>query len=50
MGIDVRIGEARFTSRQMVETGGQTLRLPPGARAASLPIPGLAGEEVEAFQ
>ncbi|MCC7314701.1 MAG: mercuric reductase [Planctomycetes bacterium] len=47
LGIDVFIGEARFTSGQTVETGGQTLRfaracIATGARAASLPIPGLA--------
>ena len=46
LGIDVFIGEARFTGRDRVETGGQTLRfskacVATGARAAALPIQGL---------
>ena len=47
-GVDVFIGEARFTSVDTVEVDGQTLRfrkacIATGARAAAPPIPGLAG-------
>ncbi len=47
LGIDVFIGEARFTGRDSVEVGGQTLQfskacIATGARAAALPIQGLA--------
>jgi pyruvate/2-oxoglutarate dehydrogenase complex dihydrolipoamide dehydrogenase (E3) component len=47
LGVDVFIGEARFTSANTVEVDGQTLRfqkacIATGARAAVLPIPGLA--------
>jgi pyruvate/2-oxoglutarate dehydrogenase complex dihydrolipoamide dehydrogenase (E3) component len=47
LGIDVFLGSARFTGPNTVETGGQTLRfskavIATGARAAALPIPGLA--------
>jgi pyruvate/2-oxoglutarate dehydrogenase complex dihydrolipoamide dehydrogenase (E3) component len=47
LGIDVFLGSARFTAPNTVETGGQTLRfskavIATGARAAALPIPGLA--------
>lgn len=46
-GIDVFLGEARFTGRDTVSVGGATLRftravLATGARAALPPIPGLA--------
>ena len=46
-GVDVFIGEARFTSVDTVEVDGQTLRfrkacIATGARAAAPPIPGLA--------
>ncbi|MCM8794211.1 MAG: mercuric reductase [Candidatus Omnitrophica bacterium] len=45
-GIDLFIGEGRFTGRNTVEVAGQTLRfkkavIATGARAASAPIPGL---------
>jgi len=47
LGVDVFLGEARFTGRDTVEVAGKTLRfakacIATGARAASLPIPGLA--------
>ena len=47
LGVDVFIGEARFTGRQTVEVGGQALEfskacIATGARAAALPIQGLA--------
>jgi mercury(II) reductase len=47
LGVDVLIGEARFTSANTVEVDGQTLRfqkacIATGARAAVPPIPGLA--------
>ena len=47
LGVDVFIGEARFTSANTVEVDGQTLRfhracIATGARAAVPPIPGLA--------
>jgi len=47
LGIEVFLGEARFTGRNTVEVAGTTLRfakacIATGARAASLPIPGLA--------
>ncbi len=47
LGVDVFIGEARFTGRDTVAVGGATLRFAraavcTGARAAALPIPGLA--------
>jgi pyruvate/2-oxoglutarate dehydrogenase complex dihydrolipoamide dehydrogenase (E3) component len=47
LGIDVFLGSARFTGPNTVETGGQPLRfskavIATGARAAVLPIPGLA--------
>ncbi len=46
LGVDVFLGEARFTGRNTVEVGGQTLKfskacIATGARAADLPIPGL---------
>jgi len=46
-GIDVYLGEARFTSRETIEVGGQTLSfkravIATGARAAEPPIPGLS--------
>ncbi|MSU50571.1 MAG: mercuric reductase [Opitutus sp.] len=46
LGVDVFIGDARFTGRDTVEVGGQTLRfakaaIATGARAAAPPIPGL---------
>lgn len=47
LGVDVFIGEARFVGHDAVEVGGQRLRfaravVATGARAAKLPIPGLA--------
>jgi pyruvate/2-oxoglutarate dehydrogenase complex dihydrolipoamide dehydrogenase (E3) component len=47
LGVDVYLGEARFTSRDAVEVAGQTLRfkkavIATGARAARPDIPGLA--------
>jgi pyruvate/2-oxoglutarate dehydrogenase complex dihydrolipoamide dehydrogenase (E3) component len=47
LGVDVFLGDARFTGRDTVEVAGKTLRfakacIATGARAASLPIPGLA--------
>jgi pyruvate/2-oxoglutarate dehydrogenase complex dihydrolipoamide dehydrogenase (E3) component len=47
LGIDVFIGDARFTGRDTVEVDGTTLRfsracIATGARAVPLPIPGLA--------
>ncbi|MBI3995520.1 MAG: mercuric reductase [Nitrospirae bacterium] len=47
MGVDVFIGEGQFTGRDTVEVGGRELRFTKaaictGARAAALPIPGLA--------
>ena len=47
LGVDVFIGEARFVGHDAVEVGGQRLRfaravIATGARAARLPIPGLA--------
>ncbi|MCH9033322.1 MAG: mercuric reductase [Planctomycetes bacterium] len=47
LGIDVFIGDACFTGRDTVEVDGKTLRfsracIATGARAAPLPIPGLA--------
>ncbi|MDJ0853506.1 MAG: mercuric reductase [Myxococcota bacterium] len=47
LGVEVFIGEARFTSQDTVEVGGRTLRfkkavIATGARAADLPIEGLA--------
>ena len=46
-GIDVFLGDARFSSRETVEVSGQTLRfkravIATGARAAEPPIPGLS--------
>ena len=46
-GVDVFLGDARFSGPDTVEVGGQTLRfkkavIATGARAAALPIPGLA--------
>lgn len=46
LGIDVFIGDARFTGRDTVEVDGKTLRfaracIATGARAVALPIPGL---------
>ena len=46
LGIDVFIGDARFTGRNAVEVGGKTLTfskacIATGARAVDLPIPGL---------
>jgi pyruvate/2-oxoglutarate dehydrogenase complex dihydrolipoamide dehydrogenase (E3) component len=46
LGVDVFIGEGRFTARDKVEVDGQSLRfrravIASGARAAILPIPGL---------
>jgi pyruvate/2-oxoglutarate dehydrogenase complex dihydrolipoamide dehydrogenase (E3) component len=45
-GVDVFLGHGRFTGRDQVEVDGKTLRfsraiIATGARAASLPIPGL---------
>jgi pyruvate/2-oxoglutarate dehydrogenase complex dihydrolipoamide dehydrogenase (E3) component len=47
LGVDVFLGEARFTSGETVDVGGDTLRftkavIATGARAAAPPIPGLA--------
>ncbi len=47
LGIDVFLGQARFTGADTVEVGGSTLRfakgcIAAGARAVALPIPGLA--------
>ena len=47
LGIDVFLGAGRFTGRDTVEVGGQTLHfakacITTGARAVALPIPGLA--------
>jgi len=47
LGVDVFLGEARFTARDRVEVGGRSLRfakavIATGARAALPPIPGLA--------
>lgn len=47
LGVDVFLGNASFTGRDTVEVAGKTLRfakacIATGARAASLPIPGLA--------
>lgn len=47
LGIDVFMGAARFTGAQTVEVAGKSLRfaracIATGARAAALPIPGLA--------
>ncbi|MGH7935260.1 MAG: mercuric reductase [Candidatus Binataceae bacterium] len=47
LGVDVFIGEARFASRDTAEVAGKTLRfsraaITTGARAAALPLPGLA--------
>jgi pyruvate/2-oxoglutarate dehydrogenase complex dihydrolipoamide dehydrogenase (E3) component len=46
LGVDVFLGEGRFTARDQVEVDGQSLRfrravIATGARAAMLPIPGL---------
>ena len=48
LGVDVFIGEARFSGIDTIEVDGQTLRfrkacIATGARAAAPPIPGLAG-------
>ena len=48
LGVDVFLGDARFTGRQSIEVGGQTLRfkrcvIATGARAAVPDVPGLAG-------
>lgn len=47
LGVDVYFGEGRFTGRDAIAVGGKTLRfrkavIATGARAAELPIPGLA--------
>jgi pyruvate/2-oxoglutarate dehydrogenase complex dihydrolipoamide dehydrogenase (E3) component len=47
LGVDVYLGQGRFTGRDTLEVGGQTLRfaravIATGARAAAPPIPGLA--------
>lgn len=47
LGVDVFLGDAEFTGRDMVSVGGQTLRfrraiVATGARASLPPIPGLA--------
>jgi len=47
LGIDIYIGDAKFTGPQTVAVGGKTLRfaracIATGARAAIVPIPGLA--------
>ena len=47
LGVDVFLGDARFTGAHTVEVGGQTLRyaracIATGARATAPPIPGLA--------
>ena len=46
MGIDLYLGEGKFTSGSTIEVGGQTLEfakavIATGARAAAIPIPGL---------
>lgn len=46
LGVDVFIGQGRFTASDAVEVGGKTLRfakavIATGARAVTLPIPGL---------
>jgi pyruvate/2-oxoglutarate dehydrogenase complex dihydrolipoamide dehydrogenase (E3) component len=46
LGVDVFLGEGRFTGSDTIEVGGQTLRfakavIATGARAAAPPIPGL---------
>lgn len=46
LGVDVFVGEGRFTGSDTVEIGGKTLRfakavIATGARAVTLPIPGL---------
>jgi pyruvate/2-oxoglutarate dehydrogenase complex dihydrolipoamide dehydrogenase (E3) component len=46
LGVDVFVGQGRFTSSDSVEVGGKTLRfakavIATGARAVTLPIPGL---------
>ncbi|MBI3566355.1 MAG: mercuric reductase [Elusimicrobia bacterium] len=46
MGVDVFVGQGRFTGSDTVEVGGKTLRfakavIATGARAVALPIPGL---------
>lgn len=46
LGVDVFVGQGRFTGSDAVEVGGKTLRfakavIATGARAAALPIPGL---------
>ena len=48
LGVDVFLGDGRFTGPDAIEVGGQTLRfrravIATGARAAAPPIPGLAG-------
>jgi pyruvate/2-oxoglutarate dehydrogenase complex dihydrolipoamide dehydrogenase (E3) component len=48
LGVDVFLGDGRFTGPDTVEVGGKTLRfrravIATGARAAVPPIPGLAG-------
>jgi pyruvate/2-oxoglutarate dehydrogenase complex dihydrolipoamide dehydrogenase (E3) component len=47
LGVDVFIGEAKFTDRDVVDVGGQRLRysravIATGARAVNPPVPGLA--------
>jgi pyruvate/2-oxoglutarate dehydrogenase complex dihydrolipoamide dehydrogenase (E3) component len=47
LGVDVFLGEGRFTGRDTVDVGGRTLRfrnavIATGARASAPPIPGLA--------
>jgi len=47
LGVDVYLGEAKFTGPDVVQVGGQDLRfkkavVATGARAATLPVPGLA--------
>jgi pyruvate/2-oxoglutarate dehydrogenase complex dihydrolipoamide dehydrogenase (E3) component len=47
LGVDVFLGEGRFTGRDTVDAGGRTLRfrnavIATGARASAPPIPGLA--------
>ena len=48
LGADVFLGDARFAAPDVVEVGGRRLRfrravIATGARAAALPITGLAG-------
>ncbi|MBI3790625.1 MAG: mercuric reductase [Gemmatimonadetes bacterium] len=48
LGVDVFLGDGRFTAPDAIEVGGATLRfrravIATGARAAAPPIPGLAG-------